>query len=65
MFLILGYFCSFFFFFFKSGFYIVAHTGLELMILLPQFADCWDYKFELPFWTGVPDFDILFNAIYL
>jgi hypothetical protein len=34
----------FFFFFFKIGSRYVAVAGLELMILLPQPPECWDYR---------------------
>jgi hypothetical protein len=33
--------------FFESGFYYAAQTGLELSILLPQVPNYWDYRLVL------------------
>jgi hypothetical protein len=49
-------FNAFFFFFLKTGSYYVTQTGLELVILSPQFLECWDCRVCHHTWLAVVKF---------
>jgi hypothetical protein len=34
--------------FFETGSHYLSHTGLELVILLPPFLECWNYRHATP-----------------
>jgi hypothetical protein len=47
----------FFFFFLETGSHYVVQAGLELMLLLAQLPQCWEYRYAPPCWTFLVPFN--------